>query len=213
MRTIVYIDGFNLFYGLLRNTPWLWLDLEKFVRALLTEKYDIVAIKFFTARIRCDKFMQASPHDQACYLEVLTANPLIQIIEGAYKRFRVKLPFVKEPCVSCGKVEYATVWKTEEKKSDVNLAVEKTCDAYENKADAFVLISGDADHAAALAVARRKHGKVTVVFNPHEGESTELRKLSTFYRAIPRELPAKCQLPIEVEAGGRIVHCPEAWRA
>ena len=41
MRTIVYIDGFNLFYGLLRNTPWLWLDLEKLVRSLLTEKYDI----------------------------------------------------------------------------------------------------------------------------------------------------------------------------
>ena len=55
MKTIVYIDGFNLFYGLLRNTPWLWLDLEKFVRSLLTEKYDIVAIKFFTARIRNDK--------------------------------------------------------------------------------------------------------------------------------------------------------------
>ena len=87
-------------------------------------------IKFFTARIHSDKFMPASPHDQACYLEALTANPLIQIVEGVYKRFRVKLPFVKEPCVSCGKVEYATVWKTEEKKSDVNLAVEMTCDAY-----------------------------------------------------------------------------------
>ena len=114
MRTIVYIDGFNLFYGLLRNTPWLWLDLEKFVRSLLTEKYDIVAIKFFAARIHSDKFMQTSPHDQACYFEALMANPLIQIVEGVYKRFRVKLPFVKEPCVSCGKVEYATVWKTEE---------------------------------------------------------------------------------------------------
>ena len=214
MKTIVYIDGFNLFYGLLRNTPWLWLDLEKLVRSLLTEKYDIVSIKFFTARIRSDRFMPTAPHDQACYLEALSANPLIQIIEGFYKRFRVKLPFVKEPCVSCGKVKYATVWKTEEKKSDVNLAVEMTSDAYEDKADAFVLISGDADHAAALAVARRKHGKVTVVFNPHEGECTELRKLSTFYKAIPRDLPARCQLPDEVPVGksGKVIRRPAAWK-
>jgi len=44
-----------------------------------------------------------------------------------------------------------------------------TSDAYENKGDAFVLISGDADHAAALSVARYRFGKKTIVFNPHAG--------------------------------------------
>ena len=26
MRTIAYIDGFNLYYGLLKGTPYKWLD-------------------------------------------------------------------------------------------------------------------------------------------------------------------------------------------
>ena len=36
-RTIVYIDGFNLYYGLLRdNAAYKWLDLWKFAAALVT---------------------------------------------------------------------------------------------------------------------------------------------------------------------------------
>ena len=35
--------------------------------------------------------------------------------------------------------------------------------------------SGDADHAAALSVARYRFGKKTIVFNPHAGECVELR--------------------------------------
>ena len=27
MRTFVYVDGFNLYYGALKSTPWKWLDL------------------------------------------------------------------------------------------------------------------------------------------------------------------------------------------
>jgi 6-hydroxy-3-succinoylpyridine 3-monooxygenase len=26
LRTIVYIDGYNLYYGAVRGTPWKWLD-------------------------------------------------------------------------------------------------------------------------------------------------------------------------------------------
>jgi hypothetical protein len=27
MRTIVYVDGFNLYYGALKGTPYRWLDI------------------------------------------------------------------------------------------------------------------------------------------------------------------------------------------
>ena len=54
MRAIVYIDGFNLYYGLLRHSPHKWLNLEKFVKALLTDKYEVMAIKYFTARVTKD---------------------------------------------------------------------------------------------------------------------------------------------------------------
>ncbi len=31
-RTIVYVDGFNLYYGAVKGTPHKWLNLEKFFR-------------------------------------------------------------------------------------------------------------------------------------------------------------------------------------
>ena len=34
VRSIVYIDGFNLYYGALKGGPYKWLDLERFFRRL-----------------------------------------------------------------------------------------------------------------------------------------------------------------------------------
>ena len=68
MKTIVYVDGFNLFYGLLKGTPNLWLDLELFARSLLTDKYEIAEIKYFTARVRGEAIDTISAHDQCAHL-------------------------------------------------------------------------------------------------------------------------------------------------
>jgi len=35
IRSIVYIDGFNLYYGALRNTDYKWLDLQTLFQRLL----------------------------------------------------------------------------------------------------------------------------------------------------------------------------------
>jgi hypothetical protein len=35
MRTNVYVDAFNLYYGCLRGTPYRWLDLAALCRRLL----------------------------------------------------------------------------------------------------------------------------------------------------------------------------------
>ena len=50
MRTIVYVDGFNLYYGLLRGTRHKWLDLKDLFEKLLPRN-DIALVKYFTARI------------------------------------------------------------------------------------------------------------------------------------------------------------------
>ena len=34
-RVIAYIDGYNLYYGLLKGTPHKWLDLVSFVKCFL----------------------------------------------------------------------------------------------------------------------------------------------------------------------------------
>ena len=87
---------------------------------------------------------------------------------GFYKRFLVKLPFAAEPCKSCDKMPYGIVYRTVEKRSDVNLATEMMVDVYRDAADAFVLVSGDVDFAAPLSFLRHEVGKHTLVFNPHD---------------------------------------------
>ena len=34
-RTRIYIDGFNLYYGMLKDTPYKWLDLVKFANEFI----------------------------------------------------------------------------------------------------------------------------------------------------------------------------------
>jgi hypothetical protein len=50
MRTHVYIDGFNFYYGCVKGTPYKWLNLAEFCRILLPPN-DIRSIKYFTARV------------------------------------------------------------------------------------------------------------------------------------------------------------------
>ncbi len=44
----MYVDGFNLYYGVLKNTAYKWLDLERFFKPLRPQD-DIQAINYFTA--------------------------------------------------------------------------------------------------------------------------------------------------------------------
>ena len=48
MKTWVYVDGFNLYYGALKDTPNKWLDLSR-MSALLLPGYQITKIKYFAA--------------------------------------------------------------------------------------------------------------------------------------------------------------------
>ena len=58
--TIAYVDGFNLYYGLLQKRPECkWLDPMRLVKSLLRDDHDVLCVKFFTSRIR------PYPHDAA----------------------------------------------------------------------------------------------------------------------------------------------------
>jgi hypothetical protein len=50
LKTNVYIDGFNLYYGCVRNTPPRWLDLSALCTKLLP-KNKINRIRYFTALV------------------------------------------------------------------------------------------------------------------------------------------------------------------
>ena len=50
IRTNVYVDGFNLYYRALRETPCRWLDIGQLAQRLLSN-HQINRIRYFTARV------------------------------------------------------------------------------------------------------------------------------------------------------------------
>ena len=52
MATVnVYIDGLNLYYGALRDSPYRWLDLLKLSRGLLKASDHVQRSRYFTAPV------------------------------------------------------------------------------------------------------------------------------------------------------------------
>ena len=55
MRTAFFVDGYNLFYGLLAGTPYKWLNLEGLlvhVAYIENPQNAVVSIDYFTSSIK-----------------------------------------------------------------------------------------------------------------------------------------------------------------
>jgi hypothetical protein len=50
MKANIYVDGFNLYYGSLKRTPFRWLDISALCRLLLPND-TLHGIKYFTALV------------------------------------------------------------------------------------------------------------------------------------------------------------------
>ncbi len=142
MKTIVYVDGFNLYYGCLRKTPYKWLDLyELFKNHLLIPDTDLVEIKYFTAPIKAlNQANKLSPWRQQQYWRALNAysGDAITIIQGIFQRTTPYAQIVR-PIEAAPELEKVKVHKIEEKKTDVNLAVHLLSDAWKERYDQAVI--------------------------------------------------------------------------
>ncbi len=65
-----------------------------------------------------------------------------------------------------GQPKTVEVIKTEEKGSDVNLAVHLIHDAYQNRYESAVIVSGDSDLVTAVQIVKNELGKPVGVLNP-----------------------------------------------
>lgn len=204
-RTYVYIDGFNLYYGQVKGTPYKWLNLDALCRSYLNPSVnDIQQIKYFTARVK------ARPHDpdqanrQQAFLRALRTLPNFEIICGHFLSHEVCMPLANG-------TGYAKVIKTEEKKSDVNIAVHMLHDAYRNLYDLAVLVSNDSDLSEALRIIACDMGKKVGILNPQSKPSRELGKYALFQKQIRSGALAACQFPDQILDGHGTVHKPSIW--
>ena len=217
MKANIYIDGGNLYFGLLKGRPEVkWLDLDAFCRRLVGTDHELNAIKYFTANIKTYPHDPASIERQNLYLQAVAAKGGIETIFGYYNKNKTWLPAIDRRCVDCdvtGDGGRVHVMKFEEKRTDANIITEMLRDAFTSDIQSFILISGDSDFAAPLDLIRQELRRQVVVLNPKDRRS-DLIHHATIYKDIPRDLPASCQLPDEVPVGrnGKTIRRPTAWK-
>ena len=83
MRTRVYVDGFNLYYGALKDTPFKWLNLVKLARRMLPAGHVVDKLNYFTARVSGVSDPRA-PARQHSYLSALGTLPEVQVHFGRF---------------------------------------------------------------------------------------------------------------------------------
>ena len=85
-NTIIYVDGFNLYYSL-KGTPFKWLDIQQLSHCCLNqEKHKISQIKYFTARVKRKLNDSSNVIRQYLYLRSLQTLSNVNIIFGQFKK-------------------------------------------------------------------------------------------------------------------------------
>lgn len=203
-HTIVYVDGFNFYYGEVRGTPWKWLDPAALFQKVLGPQNMLVQVKYFTARV------QPAPTDpdanvrQDAYLRALQAHcPLVELHYGHFLRHCVSMENASPPPPS------VKVWKNEEKGSDVNLALHVLNDAWQNAYDCAVIVS---DLAESLRLVKLQNSKLIGLVTPGaptRKTSWQLKQHADFVKPVRTWMLKASQLPNPIP--GTTIHKPPRW--
>ncbi len=209
MRTIVYVDGFNLYYGALKGTAYKWLDLKALFSSILPGHY-ILKIKYFTARVSARPGNPNGPTEQDAYLRAIKAFiPELEITYGKFLTSTVRMALAKPRPWQ----KFCDVVKTEEKGSDVNLALHLLNDAWQDKYDYGVVVSNDSDLAESLRLVKKQHGKKIILLVPGDPAkrppSIQLKRFAHKTISIPIAAIAASQLPTQIP--GTTIHKPVKW--
>lgn len=219
-RTCVYVDGFNLYYGALRHTPYRWLNLAALCK-LYVPKNDIQKIKYFTASVSARPDDPDQPARQQLYLRALQTLPEVEIYFGHFLTNPHKLDLA--PCppertpdpnvvyLVAGGPRKARVFRTDEKGSDVNLATHLLHDAFQDRYDVAVVITNDSDLRAPLLLARDVYKKEVGVLNPQKNASRELAAAATFTKKIRGRALALCMFSDSLTDANGPFHKPPVW--
>jgi uncharacterized LabA/DUF88 family protein len=202
-RVIVYVDGFNFYFGL-KAKKWrkyYWLDLVKFFESFLKPHQELVTLKYFSAvqknsgkADRQDLFFQANKVNSKFHLEL---GKFLQ------KKFT---------CRNC----QDSIIQFEEKETDVRIATHMLSDVVHKKCDISILVSADSDLIPPIeAIREMNHQHKIWTYFPPQRYSSDLVSLSDRYVKLERH-PIKfdeSQLPEELQLrDGYLIKRPKHWK-
>ncbi|MGC5887797.1 antitoxin Xre/MbcA/ParS toxin-binding domain-containing protein [Ralstonia pseudosolanacearum] len=234
LRTRVYVDGYNFYYGCLKGTHHKWLDLYKLFQehvlpsALVERDGQAVrsellpeALQFFTATIieRAAKAHDSVSSQERYHTALRNLHDgRIRIVKGYYSETKARAPRIDEsdPDRWPRDCERVQIWRLEEKQTDVNLALHAYHDAITGQVDHVVIASNDTDLVPALRMIRA-HTPVTVglVIPTRDSERRPNADLAEHAHWVRRHLTdaelAAAQLPRVVPGRKKPTVKPDSW--
>ncbi|QUX97869.1 NYN domain-containing protein [Marinomonas sp. CT5] len=229
MRTAFFIDGYNLFYGLLANTPYKWLDLPALlthITAIETPKSKTVAIYYFSSPVKPELASRGTQSKEAqdAYIRTLKACG-VSVTMGRHTLEPAQAPRFVDKSTRPSRQDKVAIWKLEEKETDVNLAVsmyrllsKQQALNTEDQIQQVVLVSADTDIGPALRAIKEDFPHITIgVILPHRegikrGAPGTLRNQANWMRTIVKnEELAAHQLPDKVPTKKKPIFKPDYW--
>lgn len=202
-RTLFFIDGFNVYHAIKnpRLGKYRWLNYWELATRFLQPNDQLNGVLYFTAYPPWD-INKRNRHKR-----LISANQFygVQVILGKFRRVTKKCRV--EEC----RQEYETY---EEKRTDVNIAVNLLKNAHQNNYDKAVLVSGDSDIIPAVKAVKQAFPikQISLVI-PIDRQARELTQ--TIGSAIQmKEYHLKTsQLPEKVTLqNGVVLQKPREWR-
>lgn len=229
MRTAFFIDGYNLFYGLLANTPYKWLDLPALLTHITTienPKSKTAKIYYFSSPVKPELASRGTQSKEAqdSYIRALKACG-VSVTMGRHTLEPAQAPRFVDKSTRPSRQDKVDIWKLEEKETDVNLAVsmyrllsKQQALNTEDQIQQVVLVSADTDIGPALQAIKEDFPRITIgVILPHRegikrGAPGTLRNQADWMRTIVRnEELAVNQLPDKVPTKKKPIFKPDYW--
>lgn len=232
-RTIVYVDGLNLYYGALKRTDYKWLDLAAFGRRLISATDQLVTVKYFTAQISSSASENAhAPARHRVLIRAIKATPGVEVFEGKFQvpsRWRSIAPNMSwyerlRPSPSrltarmldrsearSNRPLKVRVQVPEEKFTDVALAAHLINDFHIKACDRAILVTNDGDLKIAVKLVVGA-GHTVDVISPATSVNRELQREATSARPLRREILPSCQMPDRVALAKGYVERPKIWK-
>jgi len=229
VRTACFVDGYNLFYGLLAGTEYKWLDLPALLVLILCSEQpgsELVSIFFFTSGVKPDLASRGrlSKEAQDTYLRALIERG-VHVHYGRHQLEPRLAPRFVDRKTPASRQDQIAIWKLEEKETDVHIAISMyrlaakqaglpTCE----RIGQIVLVSADTDMTPALKAIREDHPEIQVgvVLPNREGIKRtppgSLKNYSNWMRhLVTREELAACQFPRQVPTRKKPARKPDYW--
>ena len=208
MKTIVYVDGFNLYYGAVKGTPYKWLNILMLCKLLLP-KNKITKIKYFTAPVTARPNDPDQPNRQQLLFRALQTIPGLEIIYGHFLSHEISMPLAYPVP---GGPKTVRVIKTEEKGSDVHIAAHMINDGYKGRYQVAILVSNDSDLVEPVKIVRNEIKLPVGVLNPFVNTpSFDLRKHATFVKPIRTGVLSASQFPPKMKDAIGVFYKPPSW--